>query len=121
MRRKKNKYRNEWKSKVGAEWVTKGQNVDQATNAVSAIGRCAEEKWNHKSFFHPEHSLKNSSAILWIVAMKLSSTSQRSGFLSLVGDHFLTKGLFNMIIVTLSCSIYGRNIYVCLFLLNEHF
>ena len=27
------------KYKVGAEWVTKGQNVDQATNAVSAIGR----------------------------------------------------------------------------------
>ena len=87
----KNKYRNKWKSKVGAEWVTKGQNVDQATNAVSAIGRCAEEKWIQKCFFHPGRSLKNSSAILWIVAMKLWSTSQRSGFLSLVGDHFLTK------------------------------
>ena len=87
----KNKYRNKWKSKVGAEWVTKGQNVDQATNAVSAIGRCAEEKWNHKSFFHPEHSLKNSSAILWIGATKLWSIWQRSGFLSLVGHHFLTK------------------------------
>ena len=24
---------------MGAEWVTKGQNVDQATNAVSAIAR----------------------------------------------------------------------------------
>merc|ERR1719204_2378703 len=32
------------KIKVGAEWVTKGQNVDQATNAVSAIGRALFEK-----------------------------------------------------------------------------
>merc|ERR1711962_67375 len=32
------------KFKVGAEWVTKGQNVDQASNAVSAIARALFEK-----------------------------------------------------------------------------
>jgi len=32
------------KIKVGAEWVTKGQNVDQATNSVSAIARAVFEK-----------------------------------------------------------------------------
>ena len=32
------------KIKVGAEWVTKGQNVGQASNSVSAIGRALFEK-----------------------------------------------------------------------------
>jgi len=32
------------KIKVGAEWVTKGQNVDQASNSVSAIARALFEK-----------------------------------------------------------------------------
>ena len=32
------------KIKVGAEWVTKGQNVDQALNAVAGIARAIFEK-----------------------------------------------------------------------------
>ncbi len=29
---------------VGSEWVTKGQNVDQATNAVAGIARAVFER-----------------------------------------------------------------------------
>lgn len=32
------------KIKVGSEWVTKGQNVDQAHNAVAGIARATFEK-----------------------------------------------------------------------------